>query len=327
MIIKRTPSTIPVRSRAAYAAGLLLGFTALLGCSTAIVPLKPVTTVEEWVPSRTTSTAPATQSEAATHPAPSTQVALTEPSTTSAPETQAATTPTTQVTTVPTEPKLVKHSRVVDPNQSVRYVYRGNYQHIWQEATGLLTHLGYVLDRQDYRMGVITTRERIAAQVAEPWRRDQTNASTALENTVNYQRRKIRLTIRVVEDRPEFYEIAVQVLVERLTNPQENIGDTAFARGSGFGATSLALQSDYVAGGAAPSTPVTIDTPTVMEEEPATPPATHPASTPATTRATTRAYDPTTRPAGGDQGPSRWAIRGHEPRLEQKILTQLLDKI
>ncbi|MEI8196070.1 MAG: hypothetical protein WCI73_09195, partial [Phycisphaerae bacterium] len=127
----------------------LLGFATLLGgCSTAIVPLKPITTVEVWVAQ------PAT--------APTSQAAESEPATrvasTSNADTQAATAPSTQLTaataTAPAS-NLIKRTRVVDPNQTVRYVYRGNYQHIWQEATSLLTHLGYTIDRHDYRLGVL----------------------------------------------------------------------------------------------------------------------------------------------------------------------------
>ena len=55
----------------------------------------------------------------------------------------------------------------------------------------------------------------------------------------------VRLTISKVPGKPEFYEIGMQVLVERKSNPTEIIGGPLFVEGSGFGRNAITLQSDY----------------------------------------------------------------------------------
>ena len=81
--------------------------------------------------------------------------------------------------------------RVVDPNQTTRFVYHATYDRVWRESLALFEKLGYRVDRQDYRLGVLTTLPLESPQIVEPWRRDQTDAVNALENTVNDQRRTI----------------------------------------------------------------------------------------------------------------------------------------
>jgi hypothetical protein len=66
-----------------------------------------------------------------------------------------------------------------------------------------------------------------------------------MENTVNSQRRYLRLSISTVPGKPKFYEIAVQVIVERETNPSEALTGPLFVEGSGFGRNAMALRSDY----------------------------------------------------------------------------------
>ena len=55
----------------------------------------------------------------------------------------------------------------------------------------------------------------------------------------------MRLTISKVEGKPDFYEIGVQVLVERQNNPSETIGGPIYVEGSGFGRDAITLRSDY----------------------------------------------------------------------------------
>lgn len=196
------------------------------GCASHIVPLSPVREVQEWQPDDT-ATAPATQ-EAATASAP-------EPTTTaaSAPATAPSTQPGHMVT------------RMVDPNHTARFVYKATYDTIWQQATLLLTNMGFSLDRRDYRLGVLTTQPLMSSQILEFWKPQMVNASDAMENTINSQRRAVRLTISKVEGKPDFYEIAVQVLVERQNNPSETIGGPIYVEGSGFGRDAITLRSDY----------------------------------------------------------------------------------
>lgn len=197
------------------------------GCASHVVPLSPVREVQEWQPEENTATAPATQESAATASAPSQTMAA------SAPATAAATQPGHMVT------------KVIDPNQTTRFVYKATYDTIWQQATLLLNKLGFTVDRRDYRLGVLTTQPLMSSQIVEFWKPQMVDATDTMENTINSQRRIVRLTISKVEGKPDFYEIAVQVLVERQNNPSETIGGPIYVEGSGFGRDAITLRSDY----------------------------------------------------------------------------------
>lgn len=211
------------------ASALALFSVILPGCQSSIRPLRPVERVEVWVPEEPLppATAPATQTaDAATLPA------------------------TMPIGTAATQPgrTIIK---VIDPNQTSRFIYNASYDNIWQQAMHLLGRTGFALDRQDYRLGVLTTAPLPSAQIIEFWKPHHTDPKAALENTMHNQRRIVRLTISRVPGKPEFYEIAIQVLVERRNNPTEQIGGPIFVEGSGFGRNPVTLRSDY----ADPNTP------------------------------------------------------------------------
>ena len=208
---------------AAIVAGVLLGGAA--GCTSHIVPLRPVQKVEVWVP----------------------DAPQTAPAATSAATTAAATTQPTASATAPATQAGHMAVKTVDPNQSARFIYNAGYDNVWKQAMDVLTRTGFAIDRQDYRLGAITTQALPSTQIVEFWKPQQADAVDSLENTINNQRRSVRLTISTVEGKPLFYEIAVQVLVERETNPGEAIGGPVFVEGSGMGRNAVTLRSDYAA--------------------------------------------------------------------------------
>ncbi len=240
--------------------------SALGGCASHIVPLFPMQRVQEWVPDEAPpSTAPATaaatqtaQSETqpatlalagptsapAAATAPESEPAI--PTTATAASTSAASTSTASAPA--TQPGHLV-SRLIDPNQSARFVYKATYDTVWQQATLLLTNMGFSLDRRDYRLGVLTTNPLLSAQIIEFWKPQQVNSTDSLENTINNQRRTVRLTISKVAGKADFYQIAIQVLVERQNNPTEDIRGPVFVEGSGFGRDAITLRSDYLAPG------------------------------------------------------------------------------
>jgi hypothetical protein len=208
-------------SRGILVCTVLLAAGAVGACTSHIVPLRPLEQAEVWVPDNPTTSPSAA---AATSMAP----AVTDPA-----ATEATTQPGHLVT------------RMVDPNQTTRFVYNASYDNVWKQASALLTTMGFEIDRQDYRLGAITTLVLPSTQIVEFWKPQQVNPLDSMENTLNNQRRWVRLAISAVEDKPNFYEIAVRVLVERETNPSEAIGGPIFAEGSGFGRDVHTLRSDY----------------------------------------------------------------------------------
>ncbi len=181
-----------------------------------------------------------------------TQVASTEGAATEAATSPSASSQPSLVTTAPTTlPRNPSHRgehivvKVIDPNQTSRYIYHASYDNIWQQAMKLLVDTGFVLDRKDYRLGILTTQPLPSAQWVEPWKPQQTTFKNALENTVNMQQRSVRISISKVPEKPDFYEIGIEVLVERQNNPIETIGGPVFVEGSGFGKAQVSLRSDY----------------------------------------------------------------------------------
>jgi hypothetical protein len=214
------------------------------GCTSHIVALRPAQQVEVWVPDVSAATAPETAAAATT----------------------AATTNSSPATAPATQPghMVVK---TVDPNQTARFVYNASYDNVWKQALEVLTKAGFAIDRQDYRLGAITTLALPSTQIVEFWKPQQVNALDSLENTVNSQRRTVRLTLTTVEGKPQFYEIALRVLVERETNPGETIAGPLFVEGSGFGRNAVTLQSDYAVTKVEPGIWVTIGHDPDMEQK------------------------------------------------------------
>jgi hypothetical protein len=238
----------------------LAGF--LTACASNLVPMRPLIRTTTWVPDAAT-TAPSTQT-ADTHPttttaptAPTTQPQLPItnyqlPTTTTVPSTQSAdsppsTAPTTRLASTKPAATQPGHNvtTVTDPNETARYIYKADYDNLWRQSMATLTKAGFLFDRLDYRLGVITTKPLPSAQFIEFWKSQHTTLKNSLENTINNQRRIVRITIAPVPGKPDFYRIAIQVAVERQTNPNEDLGGTIFVEGSAFGRTQLAVRSDY----------------------------------------------------------------------------------
>jgi hypothetical protein len=310
---------------------LILLALAFPACESSIRPLQDLKRVELWLPddgsapiqltkptpilrdkpATTENTTTSTTSRPAdvipiniTTAASSPGIAIPGPSS-SQPETLAATqeSPATQIAatqdsglstqnSLPPGQKIVK---IIDPNQAAKFVYNASYDNIWQQAMLLLAQTGFTLDRHDYRLGVLTTRPLPSAQIVEPWKPQHTDPASALENTVNCQRRYVRITIAPVPGKPKFYEVAIQVLVERESNPSEALVGPLFVEGSAFGRNAIALRSDYAdATSAMAPRKERIGRKDVQADKPP---------------------------------PTQWHLLGHDPKLEKKLLDQLFLRI
>lgn len=76
------------------------------------------------------------------------------------------------------------------------------YDTLFEASMQVLQDKGFVLDRHDYRFGVVTTLARVSPTIAEPWHRDNTTMEQAVTSTTNYQRR--RVSIRLIPDTGQF---------------------------------------------------------------------------------------------------------------------------
>lgn len=67
------------------------------------------------------------------------------------------------------------------------------YDRVFDAAVAALRDQRFTLDRVDRRLGVITTRPRAASSVIEPWKADNSTPGQAIESTLHYQRRLMRI--------------------------------------------------------------------------------------------------------------------------------------
>lgn len=68
-----------------------------------------------------------------------------------------------------------------------------NYDTAFDATVAALRDEQFTLDRIDRRLGVITTRPRPAASFLEPWKGDNSTPAQAVEATLQYERRIVRV--------------------------------------------------------------------------------------------------------------------------------------
>jgi hypothetical protein len=83
--------------------------------------------------------------------------------------------------------------RVAKPNPSP--IDGGAYDRAFRAAAESLRDMGYQLDRQDYRFGIVSTQPRTAPTLFEPWHGDNTTTAQTAESSINHQRRIIKVTL------------------------------------------------------------------------------------------------------------------------------------
>lgn len=92
---------------------------------------------------------------------------------------------------------LAACSRAVKVNQPNPSSVDGQaYDRLYDAAIRLLRDEGFVIDQQDYRFGVVTTRPRTAPTVFEPWHGDNTTAAQTADSTLSHQRRTVTVTLK-----------------------------------------------------------------------------------------------------------------------------------
>ena len=68
-----------------------------------------------------------------------------------------------------------------------------NYDTAFDATVAALRDEQFLLDRVDRRLGVITTRPRPASSFLEPWKGDNSTPAQAVESTLHYERRVVRI--------------------------------------------------------------------------------------------------------------------------------------
>ncbi len=116
------------------------------------------------------------------------------------------------------------------------------YGRVYRAAVLTLRHDGFIVDRHDYRFGEVTSKPRRAGTLFEPWKTGHDNLGVVLADTINEQRRIVRISLTpkpvatqpatpsvpagpVTASRPvsHTYLLKVDVLVQRHEIPGQHM--------------------------------------------------------------------------------------------------------
>ncbi len=114
------------------------------------------------------------------------------------------------------------------------------YGRVFDAAVLVLREQGFRVDRQDYRMGVVTTLPLDAPTLMEPWRAANTSSAPSHDSTLNAQRRLVRVSLTPMDQTlgPDAYLLSVEATLERRSWPDRRL------TGSTNGHTIVAPLSD-----------------------------------------------------------------------------------
>ena len=122
-----------------------------------------------------------------------------------------------------------------------------DYDHMYEATREVLREYGFVLDREDYRFGRLTTEPLAAPTAVEFWRRsaNSTTLRHAVESTVNDQRRIVTVRIDPVTSKSQSsddvsesaapmvddsYLLNVKVTIERHAYPLYRLSGSTSSR-------------------------------------------------------------------------------------------------
>ncbi len=103
-------------------------------------------------------------------------------------------------------------------------VTTASYDQTFEASIDVLRDMGFIVDRKDYRFGVVTTRPDVSPTVVEVWHPDNTTNAQALDSTFAHLRRRVTLQLEPVGqsnliDTPSAYQLRAEVLLERRQEP------------------------------------------------------------------------------------------------------------
>jgi hypothetical protein len=103
-----------------------------------------------------------------------------------------------------------------------------NFDKLWNAAADEARSRMFVIDRRDYRGGVLTTEPLLSAQFFEPWRRDVLKAADVAESSLASIRRTIRYEFTRNDDGT--FSVVPHVLVERYAATERRITNAMMYR-------------------------------------------------------------------------------------------------
>jgi len=131
---------------------------------------------------------------------------------------------TSQPTTQPTTASAATQPAAPSANTVTAY----DFDKLWNAAADEARGRMFVIDRRDYRGGVLTTEPLLSAQFFEPWRRDALKAEDVAESSLASIRRTIRFEFTRNDDGT--FSVVPHVLVERYAATERRITNAMMYR-------------------------------------------------------------------------------------------------
>lgn len=104
----------------------------------------------------------------------------------------------------------------VAPSTETIAVTADRYDEAFKASIDTLRDHRFVIDRQDYRFGHISTRPRSSSSAFEIWKGEHVTFNDAAAGTFNDQQRIVDV---LLEPSGDTYQLRVEVILERLQNP------------------------------------------------------------------------------------------------------------
>jgi hypothetical protein len=104
---------------------------------------------------------------------------------------------------------------------AIAEVSSGNFDRLWSAAEDSLRDHSLLIDRTDYRQGVLTAQPRSSKLFYEFWRNDVVDPHDLVQSTLGTMRRTVRIDVRKADDGS--FTASPKVVVERYSMLEKRI--------------------------------------------------------------------------------------------------------
>lgn len=103
-----------------------------------------------------------------------------------------------------------------------------DYRKTFEAAALSLRENGFIIDRQDYRFGKLTTKPRFSPNIVEFWNRDNTTSAQSISASLNNEHRIVTIELNRApgsdgQPAASAYELSIEVAIERTTDPNRRL--------------------------------------------------------------------------------------------------------
>jgi hypothetical protein len=102
-----------------------------------------------------------------------------------------------------------------------------SFNKLWIAAEDTAREFGFRLDRQDPRLGVLSTDPVTSKQLWEVWRKDSGNLTGTIDNSLESYRRSVRFQFEKIQNG---YAVIPRVIIERYTQAEQHIMSSVYLR-------------------------------------------------------------------------------------------------